>query len=86
MWAGEMLSAENKKMLWVPPGFAHGFVVLSDIAEFLYKTTEYYAPEYERCIIWNDPQLNIDWRINTNPSLSNKDKLGGLLNDVELFP
>jgi dTDP-4-dehydrorhamnose 3,5-epimerase len=84
-WVGERLSADNKKMLWVPPGFAHGFVVLSDTAEFLYKTTDYYAPEYERCIIWNDTDLNIDWHINSLPSLSDKDKQGLAMSKSEAF-
>lgn len=84
-WIGETLSAENKKMVWVPPGFAHGFVVLSEVAEFLYKTTDYYAPQFERCIIWNDPSLNIDWQINVEPSLSEKDRQGRLLSDAEVF-
>lgn len=84
-WVGENLSADNKKMLWVPPGFAHGFVVLSEMAEFLYKTTDYYAPEYERCIAWNDEQLNIDWQIQTEPLLSEKDKQGKKLIDAEIF-
>ena len=72
-WVGERLSAENKKSLWVPEGFGHGFLVLSDVAEFLYRTTDFYAPEHERCIIWNDPYLNIEWPIDT-PILSEKDK------------
>lgn len=84
-WVGEHLSAENKKMFWVPPGFAHGFVVLSDTAEFLYKTTDYYAPEYERCIIWNDPEINIDWSIEGVPLLSDKDKTGSRLKEAEVF-
>ncbi len=84
-WVGETLSAENKKMLWVPPGFAHGFVVLSDVAEFLYKTTDYYAPEFERCILWSDPSLNIDWHTNVTPSLSEKDRQGKLLSEAEVF-
>jgi len=84
-WVGANLSAENKKIFWVPPGFAHGFVVLSDSAEFLYKTTDYYAPEHERCIIWNDPQLNIDWQIQTSPALSEKDKTGKTLETAEVF-
>jgi dTDP-4-dehydrorhamnose 3,5-epimerase len=62
-WVGERLSADNKKQMWVPPGLAHGFLVLSDVADFLYKTTDYYAPEHERCIRWNDPDLNIQWPI-----------------------
>lgn len=72
-WVGEELSAENKLQLWIPTGFAHGFLVLSDSAEFLYKTTDYYAPEYERCIAWNDPVLAIPWRVEGLPSLSAKD-------------
>ncbi len=84
-WVSERLSADNKKMFWVPPGFAHGFVVLSDTAEFLYKTTDYYAPEYERCIAWDDPQLKIDWEIEGKPSLSVKDQAGISLSDAEVF-
>lgn len=79
-WVGEVLSAENKKQLWIPPGFAHGFLVLSEIAEFLYKTTDYYAPEYERCIRWNDPAIAIDWPLSGEPTLSGKDAKGGPLN------
>lgn len=84
-WVGETLSGENKKQLWVPAGFAHGFLVISDDAEFLYKTTDYYAPEYERCIIWNDPMLNIDWPILGPPSLSSKDKGGSFFKNAEVF-
>ncbi|MHB1292625.1 MAG: dTDP-4-dehydrorhamnose 3,5-epimerase [Sulfuricella sp.] len=84
-WAGFALSAENKRMAWIPPGFAHGFVVLSDYAEFLYKTTDYWSPEHERCIIWNDPGLAIDWQIRENPLLSAKDCAGRLLVDAEVF-
>ena len=81
-----ILSAENKRMLWIPPGFAHGFVVLSENAEFLYKTTDYWAPEHERCILWNDPQLAIDWQLNgATPLLSGKDQAGKLLKDAEVF-
>ena len=81
-----ILSAENKRMLWIPPGFAHGFVVLSESAEFLYKTTDYWAPEHERCILWNDPQLAIDWQLNgATPLLSGKDQAGKLLKDAEVF-
>jgi dTDP-4-dehydrorhamnose 3,5-epimerase len=75
-WVGEVLSADNKKQLWVPEGFAHGFVVLSETAEFLYKTTDYYAPEFERSIIWNDPAIGIQWPIKGEPALSAKDQLG----------
>lgn len=84
-WAGEHLSAENKKQLWVPEGFAHGFVVLSETAEFLYKTTDYYAPEHERCIIWNDADLNIDWGYDGEPELSGKDQQGVAFKDAETF-
>lgn len=79
------LSAENKRMLWVPPGFAHGFVVLSDTAEFLYKTTDYWAPEFERSIAWNDPTLAIQWPVDGEPSLSAKDRAGKLLAEAEYF-
>lgn len=85
-WVGAELSAENKHQLWVPPGFGHGFVVLSDTAEFLYKTTDYYAPEHERCIIWNDPTLAIDWRIKGTPQLSAKDKQGQPLSEANVYP
>jgi dTDP-4-dehydrorhamnose 3,5-epimerase len=84
-WAGFRLSAENKRMAWIPPGFAHGFVVLSDHAEFLYKTTDYWSPEHERCIIWNDPALAIDWPMRERPQLSAKDSEGRLLADAEVF-
>lgn len=85
-WAGAELSAENKRMLWVPPGFAHGFVVLSETAEFLYKTTDYYAPEFERCISWNDADLAIDWNLNgALPQLSAKDQAGKSLREAEVF-
>ena len=85
-WVGEELSADNHRQLWVPPGFAHGFVVLSDTAEFLYKTTDYYAPEHERCIAWDDATLAIDWRVDGLPSLSVKDAHGKALENAELFP
>lgn len=75
-WCGEVLSAENRRQLWIPPGLAHGFVVLSETAEFLYKTTDYYAPAHERCILWNDPDLGIDWQIDEPPLLSTKDANG----------
>ena len=84
-WVGEVLSADNHRQLWVPPGFAHGFVVLSETAEFLYKITDYYAPEYERCIAWNDADLGIDWRFNGAPILSEKDARGFALAHTELF-
>ena len=84
-WVGTLLSADNKKQLWVPEGFAHGFVVLSDWAELIYLTTDYYAPEYERAILWNDPQLAIDWPVEGKPQLSTKDQDAVLLQDAELF-
>ena len=86
-WEGAILSAENKRMLWIPPGFAHGFVTLSENAEFLYKTTDYWAPEHERSILWNDPELAIDWHLNGNaPVLSKKDQEGVLFKQAECFP
>lgn len=85
-WVGFNLSAENKRMAWIPPGFAHGFLVLSDYAEFLYKTTDYYAPEFERCIAWHDQALAIDWPLDAEPQLSAKDKAGIALKDAEVFP
>lgn len=85
-WTGMELSGENKRVLWVPPGFAHGFVTLSDTAEFLYKTTDYYAPAHERSILWNDPQIGIRWPIDFAPVLAKKDAAGSLLRDAEVFP
>lgn len=85
-WVGVHLSAENKRMFWVPKGFAHGFLVLSDYAEFLYKTTDFYAPEYERSILWNDPGLGITWPLDGHPVLSAKDTAGVPLKDAEVFP
>lgn len=85
-WVGTLLSAENKRQLWVPAGFAHGFVVLSEFAEFLYKTTDYYAPEHERCIRWNDPTLAIDWPLDGAPQLSAKDQAGLSFADAQAFP
>ena len=82
LWVGQTLSAENKKQLWVPPGLAHGFVVLSETAEFLYKTTDYYAPAHERCIAWNDPDLAIDWQMQGEPLLSAKDAAGVAFRDA----
>jgi len=84
-WVGAILSAENKHQLWVPEGFAHGFVVLSETAEFLYKTTNYYAPEHERSIIWNDQDLAIEWPVDVTPSLSAKDIEGSAFRDAEVF-
>ena len=85
-WVGAVLSAENKQQLWIPPGFAHGFVTLSETAEFLYKTTEFYAPETERCIAWNDPTIGIDWHFPGEQLLSAKDQLGVSLQSAEVFP
>ena len=84
-WVGIELSAENKRVAWVPKGFAHGFVVLSEYAEFLYKTTDFWAPEYERSITWDDPDLAITWPIETQPVLSAKDKAGARFKDAEVF-
>lgn len=85
-WVAVELTADNKRQLWVPPGFAHGFVVYSETAQFLYKTTDYYAPEHERCIAWNDPQLAIDWQLGGMvPQLSGKDQQGKQLADAEYF-
>lgn len=84
-WVGAELSETNHRQLWVPPGFAHGFLVLSDSAEFLYKTTDYYAPGLERCIIWNDPQLAIDWPKGVEPRLSPKDEQGKRFAAAECF-
>ena len=85
-WTGHELSAENKHLLWIPPGFAHGFVVLSESADFLYKATEYYAPEHERCVLWNDPAIGIAWPLPGEPALSAKDQAGSLLKDAEVYP
>ncbi|HLO52138.1 MAG TPA: dTDP-4-dehydrorhamnose 3,5-epimerase, partial [Kamptonema sp.] len=85
-WVGVLLSAENKRQLWVPAGFAHGFLVVSEVAEVLYKTTQYYAPEHERCILWNDPDLAIAWPLaNATPILSAKDRTGQPLKTAEIF-
>jgi len=84
-WVGETLSAENRRMMWVPPGFAHGFLVLSDRAEFLYKTTDYYAPEHERTLLWNDPALGIAWPLKGEPVLKAKDAAGTALSSAETF-
>lgn len=85
-WVAVELSEDNKRQLWVPPGFAHGFVVFSETAEFLYKTTDYYAPAHERCIIWNDAQLSIDWQLNgLEPQLSAKDQQGKAFAEADVF-
>jgi dTDP-4-dehydrorhamnose 3,5-epimerase len=85
-WVGMHLSATNKRMLWVPKGFAHGFLVLSDHAEFLYKTTDFYAPQYERSLLWNDADLAIDWPLSGAPALSAKDAVGVPFKAAEAFP
>ena len=84
-WVGAELTEENQHQLWVPPGFAHGFVVLSESADFLYKTTDYYAPEYERCIAWNDADIGVDWHYDGVPSLSAKDAQGAAFKSAEVF-
>ncbi|PLX76416.1 MAG: dTDP-4-dehydrorhamnose 3,5-epimerase [Desulfuromonas sp.] len=84
-WVGEILSAENKKQIWIPEGFAHGFLVLSESADFLYKTTALYAPESERCIAWDDPEVGIDWPSNISPKVSEKDRYGSSWQDAEFF-
>lgn len=85
-WVGEILSAENKKQLWIPPGFAHGFLTLSETAEFLYKTTDYYSPEYERCIAWNDPSIGVEWPLWKAPIMSSKDIDGSFFVDLDDNP
>ena len=85
-WTSVALSAANRRMLWIPPGFAHGFLVVSDFAEFLYKTTDYWAPVHERCIAWNDPTLNIPWPLQGMPLLSAKDQTGTPMLSAEVFP
>jgi dTDP-4-dehydrorhamnose 3,5-epimerase len=85
-WIGERLSADNRRMMWVPPGFAHGFLVVSARAEFLYKTTGYYAPEHERSLLWNDPALGIDWPLDGAPLLKPRDAAGTPLAQAETFP
>ena len=84
-WVGALLSAENKRQMWIPQGFAHGFIVLKDNTEFLYKTTDYYAPQYERCIRWDDPAIAIEWPVSQPPILSVKDQQGLLLSQAEVF-
>ncbi len=85
-WVGGLLSAENKQQMWVPIGFAHGFCVLSETAEVLYKTTDYYAPQHERCVIWNDPDLAIAWPLEAAPTVSAKDQAGTPFKEAEVFP
>jgi dTDP-4-dehydrorhamnose 3,5-epimerase len=84
-WVGVLLSAENKRQLWVPSGFAHGFLVLKEGTEFLYKTTDYYAPQHERCIRWNDPEIAIEWPLAGEPALSAKDQLGLDFSAADVF-
>jgi dTDP-4-dehydrorhamnose 3,5-epimerase len=84
-WVGVELTEDNHRQLWVPVGFAHGFIVLSDSADFLYKTTDYYAPQYERCIAWNDPAIGIQWPINGEPQMSAKDRIGLPLTEAEVY-
>ena len=85
-WVGAHLSSQNKRMLWIPPCFGHAFLVLSEYADFLYKATDYYAPEHERAIIWNDPEIGIDWPLDSEPVLSAKDAGAHLLSDAETYP
>jgi dTDP-4-dehydrorhamnose 3,5-epimerase len=85
-WIGETLSAENRRQVWIPPGFAHGFLVLSQTAQFLYKTTDFYSPEHERSLIWNDPALAINWPLDGQPALSAKDAAATRLENADLFP
>jgi dTDP-4-dehydrorhamnose 3,5-epimerase len=84
-WFGTKLSAENKKQLWIPEGFAHGFLVLSEVAEVIYKANNFYAPQFDRSIRWNDPEININWNLNNFPILSTKDENASLLKDAEVF-
>ncbi|KAB2314007.1 dTDP-4-dehydrorhamnose 3,5-epimerase [Betaproteobacteria bacterium SCN2] len=84
-WVGMTLSAENKRMAWVPPGFAHGFYVVSETAEVLYKASDYYAPQHERSLLWNDPALGIEWPLSGEPLLSDKDRKGIPLNEAEVY-
>jgi dTDP-4-dehydrorhamnose 3,5-epimerase len=84
-WAGAQLSADNRKQLWIPPGFAHGFVVLSEEAQFLYKTTDYWHPEFERCLLWNDPAVGIVWPIDFEPALAAKDAAGKPLSEAQCY-
>jgi dTDP-4-dehydrorhamnose 3,5-epimerase len=84
-WVGVVLSADNHRQLWIPPGFAHGFVALSDTAQFLYKTTDYWYPEHERCIVWNDPEIGIEWPLDAEPTLAPKDAAGARLSEAEVY-
>lgn len=84
-WEGAVLSGENHRQLWIPQGFAHGFVVLSESAQFLYKTTDFWHPEHERCLLWNDPEIGIEWPIDFEPTLATKDAAGKRLQEAECF-
>jgi len=84
-WAGVHLSAENKRQLWIPPGFAHGFLTLSETAEFLYKTSDYWHPEHERTLLWNDPEVGIAWPLASEPVLATKDALGTRLDNADVY-
>jgi len=84
-WTGHELSEDNHHMLWIPPGFGHGFVVLSERADFLYKATDFYAPQFERCVRWDDPAIGIDWHFSGLPTLSGKDQAAPLLKEAEVF-
>ena len=84
-WVSVHLSAENKRQAWIPPGFAHGFIVLSDVAEFLYKTTDYWYPQFERTLLWNDPAVGIDWQFDGKPLLAAKDQAGSPLSQADVF-
>ena len=85
-WVSCLLSAENKRQVWVPAGFAHGFLVLSEVAEVLYKTTDYYAPQHERTLVWNDPDLAIAWPLSSDPIISAKDQAGQPFKTAEVYP
>lgn len=84
-WVGFELSEENKRLAWIPPGFGHGFLVTSESADFLYKATDYYAPEFERCVLWNDPAIAIEWPLDAAPLLSGKDQAGACLADADVY-
>ena len=84
-WVGVILSSENKLQLWIPEGFAHGFLVRSDSAEFLYKSTDYWYPEHERSVLWSDPDIGIDWPLNVPPKLAKKDETGNQISDADVF-
>jgi len=85
-WTGTLLSADNKRLAWIPEGFAHGFLVLSDSADFIYETSDYYAPQHERCVLWSDPEIGIEWPLTGEPVLAEKDRAGRRLRDAETFP